>query len=622
MLDDLEQVDWAGLGHAYGTAEDVPELLRALAGGDDEALTELHGTIWHQGTVYPATVPAVPFLIRVLEAPAAEPAGVLYLLAAIARGRGYQDAHVQDPVKRAEIQAEIDAELAQVAAAKDAVAAGLPVYLRLLSTAPDDTTRIAAATLIGVLGPDAGRGSSPALRAAIDGDAAILVRAAALLALGEHRETADEQLDDPDPMVRLAAALARAGSDAATPLPERVVTIIERDAPGSAELFNELSPMEDHSLTWVLTLLRPRWDLQVRLVAGWLRHPDAEVRQSAALAAQEPLLIWRPALELLVTPLAEALEDPDRSVRRWAGAQLAQAGPAAAPVADRLWAALQRHDDGSALVALCRSADARADAYLAGKLSAGSLDRLDKALDLLGPWATACRDVLAAALDAVPPGRDDLHDGLIRAATHTGVPAAELVPRLRRLIDGHPGPVCLALGELGPAAAGAVPELTALLAADNARTRFQAAPALWRITGDPAPALELLRAHGDGSDARKLIAELGPAAAEFTGALPPLFEATGYWDAIEAAVAWWRITGDAGPVVPVLLRCLECNPRGRLAVSCLAEIGPAAAAAAPRLREVVGSELRNSRDRRDHLLLNEEWRAGCAAALRRISGGH
>jgi hypothetical protein len=34
VWDDLGQVRWAGLKHNYGTAEDVPGLLRACAGRD------------------------------------------------------------------------------------------------------------------------------------------------------------------------------------------------------------------------------------------------------------------------------------------------------------------------------------------------------------------------------------------------------------------------------------------------------------------------------------------------------------------------------------------------------------------------------------------------------------
>jgi hypothetical protein len=45
--------------HAYGTAEEVPALLRALRSPDDEerhkALDRFYGAVHHQGSVYPPT---------------------------------------------------------------------------------------------------------------------------------------------------------------------------------------------------------------------------------------------------------------------------------------------------------------------------------------------------------------------------------------------------------------------------------------------------------------------------------------------------------------------------------------------------------------------------------------
>lgn len=65
----LATVDWSGIDHAYGPAIEVPCLLLAVAvGGDDarrEAWWELWGNVHHQGTVYEATVPVVPFIDEV-----------------------------------------------------------------------------------------------------------------------------------------------------------------------------------------------------------------------------------------------------------------------------------------------------------------------------------------------------------------------------------------------------------------------------------------------------------------------------------------------------------------------------------------------------------------------------
>ena len=66
LADALDAVPWLRLGHAYGPARDVPALLYAVTvGGTDArkaAWWELWGNIHHQGTVYEATSPAVPFI--------------------------------------------------------------------------------------------------------------------------------------------------------------------------------------------------------------------------------------------------------------------------------------------------------------------------------------------------------------------------------------------------------------------------------------------------------------------------------------------------------------------------------------------------------------------------------
>jgi hypothetical protein len=65
-LSDLDEIPWTDLGHAHGSAEDIPDLLRALAdpfGDWDQTLDELFGdNLLHQGTCYSATAPALPFL--------------------------------------------------------------------------------------------------------------------------------------------------------------------------------------------------------------------------------------------------------------------------------------------------------------------------------------------------------------------------------------------------------------------------------------------------------------------------------------------------------------------------------------------------------------------------------
>lgn len=73
MLEGLDSIDWASLQHAYGTASDVPDLLRSLLAEDkqirDNAIWELFGNIHHQGTIYEASSYTIPFLMEILESP-------------------------------------------------------------------------------------------------------------------------------------------------------------------------------------------------------------------------------------------------------------------------------------------------------------------------------------------------------------------------------------------------------------------------------------------------------------------------------------------------------------------------------------------------------------------------
>ncbi len=73
MLEGLDKIDWKNLEHAYGEASDVPDLIRSLASKDEEkradALWELYGNIFHQGTRYKATPFAIPFIFELIRGP-------------------------------------------------------------------------------------------------------------------------------------------------------------------------------------------------------------------------------------------------------------------------------------------------------------------------------------------------------------------------------------------------------------------------------------------------------------------------------------------------------------------------------------------------------------------------
>lgn len=94
MLEDLDAIDWSILTHAHGPAADVPGLLRSLLSQDPDvrlqAFADLSETIWHQGTVYPASAAAIPFLFELLTYPGVpDPGWTASLVGCIATGEGW-----------------------------------------------------------------------------------------------------------------------------------------------------------------------------------------------------------------------------------------------------------------------------------------------------------------------------------------------------------------------------------------------------------------------------------------------------------------------------------------------------------------------------------------------------
>ncbi len=87
----LDAIDWAGVRHAYGAARDTPDEIRLLRAPDpdlrEDALDRLANSICHQGSVYPASAAAVPFLARLaLDPTQPDRPGIIWLLAMVARG--------------------------------------------------------------------------------------------------------------------------------------------------------------------------------------------------------------------------------------------------------------------------------------------------------------------------------------------------------------------------------------------------------------------------------------------------------------------------------------------------------------------------------------------------------
>ncbi|MYT03123.1 MULTISPECIES: hypothetical protein [Streptomyces] len=253
LLVGLDDIDWAVLGHAYGSAMDVPGQLRAVYGPDEEtresAFRSLFGNIFHQGTRYSASPYAVPFLARIAVAgPADARVDALMLLTRLAVD--WHDEYdlplgIDTAAWRAaaispeetlrwydeQIVAETDEEQlkgwrearAYCAAGHpvdsregalrsyDAVRAQLPALLALLSDR-DLEIRTKTAYLLGWF-PEEADSTLPALLACLDGErdpvcAATVLVAVGLLADHDPDGRLRHHLDHEYPLPRWAAATA------------------------------------------------------------------------------------------------------------------------------------------------------------------------------------------------------------------------------------------------------------------------------------------------------------------------------------------------------------------------------------------------------------------------------
>ncbi len=201
----IAEVPWSSLHHAYGSASDVPSLLRELASGHRRrqllALHAFYGNIWHQGTIYPASAPTARCLLTLLrqsqdlglDDPQELFEKVLTLLLHLASGYGEGGPELQDECRQT-------------------LAQDIELYQHLLHH-PHPRVRMRTAHLLGLLqSPNA----VAQLMAEFSAEPAAEVRAARALALGQHPGVRAQLVElcrhERDPAVELAILLAIARS--------------------------------------------------------------------------------------------------------------------------------------------------------------------------------------------------------------------------------------------------------------------------------------------------------------------------------------------------------------------------------------------------------------------------
>lgn len=588
---ELDHVRWHDLNHAYGPAADVPDLIRALYGADDDtadaAVHELYGNIHHQGTVYPASAPAVPFLAHAaLHAPGRRDE-LLMLLAVLA---DHDPEDTGSPTRPGSPVAAIRAELVRV----------LPDLLPCL----EDAERAVRRAALRVVGAVAGL-LPAAVRAAAEhrvdelyaNDPVAVVRADALVVLTRLGREMDAY-DSPFADVRLAAAML-AAERSGPPYEQRLVDVLAEDGaepdPGADDFPWTGTWSADEHLTQLLTR---DVDAGLTVAARWIEAGDLGSRGS--WLAREIQETWRDreteVLDLMLAALPHQ-RDGRASARclttiaQWVE-RLPEPG---ADLRDTLHRCARAEEETSApaLLALVRSRDPRAL----------ELVLRTPAPETIRAAATAFPD---AAGQLVPLVRRALADGatgneaiaLIDALAQFGTAARRAQPELLDCLRTRRAAV-VAARQLGRGGV-VTPQTLSLLheAVQSTDPSLSAAAALAHhgLTGEAEPALrvfaDLLTAKGPVHWHLSSLQPLGSAAAPLLPLIEPLLTARYEWTRMAAAEAHHTATGSPERAVPILAALIAPTPVGLYALRALAAIGRFPEELRPTLRSFAFSPLR------------------------------
>ena len=605
VLDGLAEIPWRDLSYAYGSAEDVPGLLRAIASGDAEAASnavhELFGNIWHQGTVYEATEYAVPFLARMAAAGLAS-RDLAQLLGCIAES----DDHGRS---------------ATPGGARAGVAAQAGLLAPLLDS-PDSQVRTTVAWALAQSGPAAE--VFPALRTRWETEEHPPVRAALLRAMSEldppqALNAAERALISGTPGERFVALWARvtAGLPWTSDHSQAAAAWFAGglDLPPGWWLSQDDGPLGD-----LLMDLAGRGDLDAACAFGLeclAQASSSEARAAGAWAMGQFADQYRvPGPQLAAALVPAVADESSRRNALWVLRTLdleaaARAGSSRA-LADALFAAADTREPdltaNDALACLFALGDPRAPGLLARDLrhraevlATGSI------VESRRPWMAlrfdpclldAIRRVLGHHDDAGPllPGRPchtkrNAVIGLVDLLASWGPAAAPATPEIIAVL-----PVAkAAAGRALVAVAGPVPEAVRALRAathptgNGAIHRTLIAGTLRDLTGDTGPLLAAIR---DGLSEPRAVPFAARAARSIEdpprwliAALETALAADGNTQSVRGEVArtLCQFAADKADVVPTLTELLRPRhgvlggPAGGYAVlEAARDLGPAA----------------------------------------------
>ena len=555
----LDDVDWASFEHAYGPADDVPAVLRALVSGDDEqaeaALDELHSNIWHQGSIYPATIPAVPFLAEIAasRAAGARTAEVLHLLGRIAESTDPRGIEEPDAVR-------------------DAVAAQYEALATLIDD-PDAETRTAATlVLVRAATPEHARSLILLRWRAEAGELqrADLLRAMIRVDADAAAELADEELAiaaaaAPSPaeaVLRVCCALARIHAGRA--LDERVLDAALSPLAENSELFDTL-----------IDELAERQGAQaaIELLAAALERALAAPNERAApylLAARGLITAYRSTSGPLAAPIARLLDWPDLARPAVGLLELLEPAAAAPAARDRLVALAgtgsEPESDDAVLADEALACLARwNDPVVPGLLAHALADR-PQTLDAVAGYR-AEDDGVAAPFDpdllgAIRRRIDEICDAAQEPSDSIGNPFIAV------RTGNEPALLAKILASWGTRAQPAAPELTRLLGL-KAVAAARALAAIRAQSPACLPALRNVAQSADGRDAVPARVAAAQALHTLTRETGPLLTAVRFGlttpsknpdDRATAADAVGELSEHADLLAPLLLRALQGIP--------------------------------------------------------------
>ncbi|MFK0192001.1 hypothetical protein [Kitasatospora sp. NPDC090308] len=625
VLAGLDAHPWAAVNHAYGPAEDLPGLLRALAedGADaEEALDELYGSIVHQGTVYAASADAAPYLARIA-ASGRRSLDALRLLGCLA-------------------ESEDECEVAP-GAVRAAVAAQLPLLLPLLAD-QDAAVRQAAGWTVGHT-RDTGP-ALPAVRARLAVETEPVVRAELLTAYGrlDRAGAAAEAraLLGPGAPAPLRLAAVFAALDAGEPWRaahhDAVLGLLPAaGTAGSGHTYEHREPLR--AIVGALLERDTEADREsaLALLDAALRDERPEARAEALWAADLACARSRSASRRLIPALVPLAADAT------AARLLGKLGPAAAEAAPVLAALAEpavRADDESddeaadrALAALVLVAPQAAAPLLARALgrrpralqcAAGSHAPADAPFPFDPELFAAVRARLAARTperpepcDCPPTGDQGDTAGLVHLLRQWGPQAVEALPELCAVLPQFPYAATAIT-----AVTGGVVGTAAAVAADAAAGGVVdvAATAITAVTGGVVGTAVAAGAAAGGV----VDVAVGAGTTVAIAAGPQWREQAA--TALRAgagkllvAQALHVLTGETGPLFTAVEAALAGGARGVAeGARAAAALGPAAGPLVPALRAALGRAV--DRDTARDTTPEVDADLALALALWRITG--